>query len=246
MLLKKIQNIMSFFGLDIKRSVPWKNVAVRRQKLFSRLGIDHVIDVGANRGQYALDIRRNGYKGKITSLEPIPEMFELVKKRSECDVDWEVKNLAIGDSAGKAELYVTENMVSSSLLMPSESRVAINVNSNVSRTTVVEVNTLDMLHDLKLIHCENSYGLKIDAQGFEDRVLNGGEKVISMAKMIEIELSFYPLYKDQRSGMELLNYLYNKGWVPISFSSECIDPDTYFVLQNDVIFVRKIDLLGQQ
>jgi hypothetical protein len=43
--------------------------------LLDQLRINCVIDVGANRGQFALHLRRTGYYDPIISFEPNPEDF---------------------------------------------------------------------------------------------------------------------------------------------------------------------------
>ena len=44
--------------------------------------IDLVLDVGANSGQYALSLRRFGYKNKIISFEPGSEAYLNLIKNS--------------------------------------------------------------------------------------------------------------------------------------------------------------------
>lgn len=39
--------------------------------MVSRLGIHVVLDVGANAGDYAAELRKKGFKGRIMSFDPL-------------------------------------------------------------------------------------------------------------------------------------------------------------------------------
>ena len=50
--------------------------------------INCVLDVGANRGQFAERLRRLGYRGSIISFEPVPEAYEGLTPRFRNDKRW--------------------------------------------------------------------------------------------------------------------------------------------------------------
>lgn len=58
-------------GLNLGRYTPQASTGVAYNLLLSRLGIDLVVDIGANEGQYAFDVRLHGYRGRILSFESL-------------------------------------------------------------------------------------------------------------------------------------------------------------------------------
>ncbi len=99
------------FGLDIAHFRP---AAGRRAEIMASLEIGMVLDVGANVGQYATELRRFGYGGSILSFEPVSEAFDELVRASSADAGWECVRLALGQSDGSAKLGVTSNTASSS------------------------------------------------------------------------------------------------------------------------------------
>ena len=74
-----------------------------------------VIDVGANCGDWAIDLRNWGYRGRILSFEPLTREFNLLSERSCKDLNWESLNLAVGNGNYNSEINISNNSVSSSL-----------------------------------------------------------------------------------------------------------------------------------
>src|SRR5215471_14850146 len=106
------------------------------QELLPKLAIDHVIDVGANVGQFAESIRYMRFRGPITSFEPVPEAFEALKTRMQSDEGWTGHNLAIGDSDAVADINVMSSSLFSSFNHPVDDRDGAN---RVVRTCSVKV-----------------------------------------------------------------------------------------------------------
>jgi hypothetical protein len=75
MLGKHIRNVLYKFGFDLVRYGHISHPVARRLKLLSHYGIDLIFDIGAKPGQYAQEIRKRGYTGRIVSLEKSPGLM---------------------------------------------------------------------------------------------------------------------------------------------------------------------------
>src|SRR5437660_1048846 len=119
------------FGFDIVRypeavSVEPPSVLSydsRRHCWMQELGVTLLLDVGANVGQYAESMRKQGYTKRIVSFEPLSEAFAELERRSSDDPDWECRNSALGASDETSEIYIAGNSQSSSLLVMNQRHV---------------------------------------------------------------------------------------------------------------------------
>jgi FkbM family methyltransferase len=87
--------------------------------ILTRYRVDCVLDVGANKGQYARMLRRAGFTGRVISFEPVPEMFAELSAAAAQDELWDVHQVALGREGGELEMNVVPGTLSS-LLPPSE------------------------------------------------------------------------------------------------------------------------------
>ena len=77
-----------------------------------------VIDVGANMGQFAIELRNSGYSGQIISFEPLIECYKHLK--SIADDMWHIENYALGNSNTTETINVSNKTVFSSILDTNE------------------------------------------------------------------------------------------------------------------------------
>jgi len=82
---------------------------------------DVLIDVGANRGQFAMAARRVGFEGKIISFEPQSSVREELQSKAEADGNWRIYTCGLGDKAEQIELSIFKDDTFSSTLPISES-----------------------------------------------------------------------------------------------------------------------------
>jgi FkbM family methyltransferase len=167
------------------------------RRLLKRLQVDCVLDVGANEGQYASELRLIGYRGTIISFEPSPRSFERLSSKSEGDPQWHVFDFALGSESGDAEFNRMKESVYDSLRKPTieETRHHAVCNQVVERVTV-RVERLDTLFPgLKRRFGFTRPFLKTDAQGFDLEVFRGAEFIHGELAGLQCELALKRLYE---------------------------------------------------
>jgi FkbM family methyltransferase len=134
---------------------------------------DTVVDIGANYGVYALSLARKvGANGQVWAFEPASDTARLLSESASVNnTSWlQVVQQALSDREGTAWLQMPGQAELNSLADPSSLDAAAQQGSGES----VAVTTLD--------RCLETYGwtgvdlLKIDAEGEEERILNGGKR----------------------------------------------------------------------
>lgn len=197
--------------------------------------IDVVIDVGANVGQYAERLWDMGFAGQIISFEPGFEAFRDLKVRSDrFGTRWQSRRVALSDAPGTATLQVSGNSVSSSLLEVAEEHLRAAPDSRIVARESVEVSTLDR----QLAGVGGVYWLKLDVQGLELQVLHGADAVLERTAVVQAEISFAELYSGQADWLTVCHYLQNRGYVMRYLEPGYEDPQSGYMLQADVLFVR--------
>ena len=215
-----------------------KDHLLRRAALMHNRGIDLVLDVGANKGQFGCSLREEiGYRGRIVSFEPLSEAFADLRRIAAGDAGWSCHNLALGEDTGSATINISANSHSSSLLSVNERTLEIEPSvAHVGRETV-KLRRLDDVFADVVRPGETPY-LKIDVQGYEIEVLKGGLNVLGRFPLIQLETSFFPVYKEEPLIGEVIQFLAALGFRVVSFEPGWDDPRTGEMLQADLIFAR--------
>jgi FkbM family methyltransferase len=210
----------------------------RKRRLFSHFGISHVIDVGANVGQFAKGLRRRvRFTGEITSFEPLSSAYSELSEYAENDPCWTAVNCGLGAHDGTLDINISENSVSSSFLSMLPSCEEAAPESKYVSHESVRVTTLDAVFKQYCSNSDSIY-LKMDTQGFEKQVLDGGKNVLSYIDTVELELSLEPLYAEQMLFLEMCQFMSSLGYRIVSIEPGFSDPRTGAVLQVDGIFHR--------
>jgi FkbM family methyltransferase len=211
---------------------------LRRVKLLRSEAIDLVLDVGANAGQYAQRLRGAGYEHRIVSFEPLAEAFAELQRAATADPLWEVRRLALGDQDGNAEIHVSANSWSSSLLEMGERHLASAPESAYIAAERVSTARIDSIWDEVVARDERPF-LKLDVQGFEMHVLRGAADHLDRLAGVQAELALVHLYEGDSLWREVVDHLEAHGFELAGLEPGFEDPQSGRMLQADGIFVRK-------
>ena len=197
-----IKRLINAAGYDLRRLTPNSNPAYQLLKGLTQFNIDLVLDVGANIGQFASELRTVGYKGQIVSFEPLSGAYELLSLKARRDAKWQVhRRGAIGDYDGEIEINVSGNSVSSSVLPMTEAHSSAAADSAYIASEQVPIYRLDAIAP-DYLSATGRHFIKMDTQGFEWQVLDGASDTLQRAQGVLCELSLVPLYEGQRLWFE--------------------------------------------
>lgn len=233
-----IKKILQHFGVSVGRYPSPMMRGLRR--ILESNGITIVLDVGANSGFYARELRDLGYSNTIISFEPLLEPFHQLKAYA-ANSKWkhQVVNCALGELDGTSSIHVSLNSVSSSILEATSELVAMAPETKSYSKQEIVMHQLD---SIIATYCDlgmDSIFLKIDAQGYEKKILAGATRSIPYIKAIQLEVSLIELYKGEWLLDELLLYMKQMGFSLYMVMPEFTDPFTGRQLQVDCVFIQE-------
>jgi FkbM family methyltransferase len=237
-LIRIVRAALHGVGFDFVRYDADRFAELRRLPLLNARRIDLVLDVGANQGQYATELRRSGYRGRIVSFEPLASAYRELERRAAAAPEWETRNFALGETEGTTSIHVAGNSWSSSLLPMGARHLASAPESAYVAEEQVEVKTLDALAP-ELARPDERVWLKLDVQGYEIPVLHGAEKTLAQVEVVETELSLVELYEGQALFGDVIAHLAERGFGAWFFEPVFRDPASGELLQIDGIFARR-------
>ncbi|MCH8148627.1 MAG: FkbM family methyltransferase [Planctomycetes bacterium] len=169
-----------------------------------------ILDCGANVGQSAASFRRAFPQADIYSFEPVRAVFQQLQSKCE-EVGVHAVRKAVGDRDGQATIHLTASPEASSLLGFQEGNPCAKWTKEVGEE-VVDICTLDRWCRDSEVDPHRVDLLKLDVQGGELKALHGAKALLRSVRMVYLEVSFVPMYKDSPLHAEIDSFMGECGF----------------------------------
>lgn len=212
-------------------------------RILQRLRIVAVLDVGANRGQFGVGLRTDGFDGLILSFEPQAEAFTLLAEESADDLLWYCWQLGLGETSGRATLNISANSYSSSLLTLHDRTIAAEPSTEFVSNESIEIRTLnEVWGEIAPLIDGQRVLLKMDVQGAEPLVLAGAGEVLQFIDAVLLETSLVPIYQGEMLMVDMLVEMRRLGFHAVWLRPGWGHKTTGQVFQCDILFSRSPDV----
>ncbi len=211
LIAKPIRMMFNLLGIDIIR--------LHKSPNYSLLGLRDlpfrsIIDGGANTGQFARKIRTIFPKAHIYCFEPLKKTYdELIKWADKQHGLVTAYNFALGDDNGRVEMRCHQDHSPSSSILKSTYRCQELYPFTERQSSIsIQIVTLDEWVKNLAKPLTNEILIKLDVQGYENRVIKGGASFFKKAKACILEVSLIQLYEQQADFKEITELLYDLGF----------------------------------
>ena len=198
--------------------------------------LNTILDVGANKGQFALAAAWQYPGAKIYSFEPVPGTFRMLQQNVRKAPAITAFNYALGRSDGMIDFFSNAYSHASSALHVSALQQELVPRTGDTHRIQVVVKQMD--HILKDIPLRTPTLLKLDVQGFEKEVLMGAAESLKHIDYLLFEASFVAMYEGEPLFDEMHDYVKQMGFefiAPVSF----LQSGKLQILQMDLLYKRK-------
>jgi FkbM family methyltransferase len=201
-----------------------------------------ILDIGANDGYSVIVFRELMPDVIIHSFEPLGDCFQKAAQVLAERPPGKVHHCALGDVEETRTIHRSDFTPSSSLLpMDRLHREEFPQSAKATAETIKVCRLDNLAPHLNLLE---PMVAKIDVQGFEDRVIRGGEQTLRKTSAIVVEVSSYSLYEGQPSFADVHEQLSHLGFVFRGTIDQMLSPKDGRILQFDALFENE-KLLAQ-
>lgn len=201
----------------------WRTWTMQRSDVLKNLNISLALDVGALRGEWFREFRRDGFNCPVWSFECDPRALEILHLIDKESLNWRIFPFALSDRSGQSQFFQwpIDTGQSSLLRTAVDNPYATTLSAEVQPTQVsVPMKRLDEVISSELLSMNRTL-LKIDVQGAELDVLKGCGELLNQFYAIEVEVSLVKFYENSECLVEtVITFLRNAGFEPLTIQTE--------------------------
>jgi len=198
------------------------------------VGTKTLIDIGANKGQFALVTRERLSTARIVSFEPLSRPAATYRAVFSSDPAVQLHQIAVGPRSQEVDINVSQRDDASSLLPITQTQESLFPGTGFASLERIRMAPLtDFASSI-----EEPAVLKLDVQGYELQTLIGCEKVLNSFRHIYAECSFVELYAGQAVAFQVIDWLRARGFTLSGLHNAVSDSAGRGVIQGDFLFVR--------
>ncbi len=214
-----IKNGAQACGVVVSKKPPPGSFERHLRDYLSQMQINVVLDVGAFVGNYALQLRKIGYQGRIISFEPVPASYKKLSQVMGKDPLWVGYPFGLSDENRDALMNTHSSGDFNSLLTLREDvEHAYVLDPSCRGQANIQLKRLDAVLPQLIEKVESPrIFMKVDTQGHDLSVLKGASGVVDSILGFQSELPAVKLYEDMPSMATLLDYYGSCKFVPIGF-----------------------------
>ena len=188
-----------------------------------------IFDVGVGAGTPAL--YRAFPDAKLVLIEPLAEFRPCLEKIMEKYPNACYFPAAASKESGDITIHVHPDLVGSSLYLEDE-------DSNVNgEPRVVPAITLDEICEKN--HFEGPYLIKVDVQGAELQVLQGGSQVFDHTELVILEVVLFQFFVGGSQFFDVISFMKQRGFVAYDIFDPHYRPLDHAMSQVDIAFVKE-------
>lgn len=195
-----------------------------------------VVDVGANRGQFALLALELFPDAHVHAFEPLAKPRAQLARWAKAERRLSVHPLALGSCNGAASMIVAARDDNSSLRPITDRQMALFPGTHAVGREQIRVARLDSVLRAEALSAPAL--LKIDVQGSELEVLHGAADLLARFDWVYVECSYVELYEGQAMCNEIVAVLEAAGFA-LERVCNLVHDKAGQPLQGDFLFARR-------
>ncbi len=213
-----------------------------------------IIDIGASDGWFFKILFNNKIMDNIFvfAYEPLKLYYNILEDFKNSHSNFDYKQIGIGDSDTTLKIKENNGLLGLSSFMEISDNYEYfkgNIDQSIKQEYEVPVKTLDSeFENNSIFNKFENIALKIDVQGFEEKVLKGAENLFNSGKIkvILIEITTIEKYRNSANYAEIFDFFHKKNYTLFDLLPFYREKDFKFqpthngrLTEFDAVFVHK-------